>query len=58
MSHPVNDEILESCYEEAIENFCKSNNLTAPMFSLIEDHLGVQYTLNKKAMQLFEDMSM
>ena len=55
MSHPVNDEILESCYEEAIENFCKSNNLTAPMFALIENHLGVQYTLEKKANELFED---
>ena len=55
MSHPVNDEILESCYEEAIENFCKSNNLTAPMFSLIENHLGVQYALEKQARKLFED---
>ena len=55
MSHPVNDEILESCYEEAIENFCKSNNLTASMFSLIENHLGVQYALDKQARKLFED---
>ena len=55
MSHSVNDEILETCYEEAIESFCKSNNLTAPMFALIENHLGVQYTLEKKANELFED---
>ena len=58
MSHPVNDELLETCYETAIEEFCTSNNLTAPMFALIENHLGVQYTLNRKALQLFEDMSM
>ena len=55
MSHPVNDEILESCYEEAIESFCKSNNLTAPMFSQIENHAGVQIALEKHARKLFED---
>ena len=55
MSHPVNDEILESCYEEAIESFCKSNNLTAPMFSQIENHAGVQIALEKNARKLFED---
>ena len=55
MSHSVNDEILETCYEEAIENFCKSNNLTATMFALIQNHLGVQYALEKQARKLFED---
>ena len=55
MSHAVNDEILETLYEEAIESFCKSNNLTAPMFALIEDHLGVQYVIEKNARKLFED---
>ena len=55
MSHPVNDELLETCYEEAIESFCKSNNLTAPMFKLIENHLGVQYVLERNARKLFED---
>ena len=55
MSHAVNDEILETCYEEAIENFCKSNNLTAPMFSLIENNSGVQLALDKQARKLFED---
>ena len=55
MSHPVNDELLESCYEEAIESFCKSNNLTAPMFSQIENHAGVQIALERNARKLFED---
>ena len=55
MSHPVNDELLESCYEEAIESFCKSNNLTAPMFSQIEKHAGVQIALERNARKLFED---
>ena len=55
MSHPVNDELLETCYEEAIESFCKSNNLTAPMFSQIENHAGVQIALEKNARKLFED---
>ena len=55
MSHPVNDELLETCYEEAIESFCKSNNLTAPMFSQIENHAGVQIALERNARKLFED---
>ena len=55
MSHSVNDEILETCYEEAIESFCKSNNLTAPMFSQIENHAGVQIALERNARKLFED---
>jgi hypothetical protein len=54
MSHPVNDEILESCYEEAVENFCTSNKLTPKMFALIENHLGVQYAIDKQAHKLFE----
>ena len=58
MSHPVNDELLETCYEDAVTEFCTSNKLTPKMFALIEDHLGVQYTLNRKALQLFENMSM
>jgi len=57
MSHPVNDELLETCYDDAVTEFCTSNKLTPKMFALIEDHLGVQYTLNRKALQLFENMS-
>ena len=55
MSTLHHESLYETCYEEAIESFCKSNNLTAPMFALIENHLGVQYTLEKKANELFED---
>ena len=55
MSTLHHESLYETCYEEAIENFCKSNNLTAPMFALIENHLGVQYALEKQARKLFED---
>ena len=55
MSTLHHESLYETCYEEAIESFCKSNNLTAPMFALIEDHLGVQYVLEKNARKLFED---
>ena len=55
MSTLHHESLYETCYEEAIESFCKSNNLTAPMFALIEDHLGVQYVIEKNARKLFED---
>ena len=55
MSTLHHEEIYETCYEEAIESFCKSNNLTAPMFSQIENHAGVQIALEKNARKLFED---
>ena len=56
MSVLHHEEILETCYETAVEEFCTSNKLTPEMFALIEDHLGVQFALEKKAKQIFEDM--
>jgi len=41
--------------EQAIQEFCEANKLTPDMFALIEDHLGVQIALDRKANQLFED---
>ena len=55
MSTLHHESLYETCYEEAIESFCKSNNLTAPMFSQIENHAGVQIALEKQAHKLFED---
>ena len=56
MSTLHHESLLETCYETAVEEFCTSNKLTPEMFALIEDHLGVQFALEKKALQIFEDM--
>ena len=56
MSTLHHESILETCYETAVEEFCTSNKLTPEMFALIEDHLGVQFVLEKKALQIFEGM--
>ena len=47
---------LETCFETAVEEFCTSNKLTPEMFAEIEQHKGVQIALEKKALQIFEDM--
>ena len=55
MSVLHHESILEDCMEQAIAEFCEANNLTAEMFALIEDHLGVQIALDRKANALFEE---
>ena len=55
MSSLHHESILEDCMEQAIAEFCESNKLTAEMFALIEDHLGVQIALDRKAIALFEE---
>ena len=54
MSVLHHESILEDCMEQAITEFCEANKLTSEMFALIEDHLGVQIALDKKAMSIFE----
>ena len=54
MSSLHHESVLEDCMEQAIAEFCESNKLTAEMFALIEDHLGVQLALDKKANLIFE----
>ena len=56
MSVLHHEELQETCYETAVEEFCTSNKLTPEMFAEIEQHEGVQLALEKKAMQIFEDM--
>ena len=56
MSCLQNELLLEQCFEEAVEDFCTSNNLTPEMFATIENHLGVQIALDKSARQKFEGM--
>tara|TARA_B100001057_G_scaffold56707_1_gene50230 strand:+ start:150 stop:326 length:177 start_codon:yes stop_codon:yes gene_type:complete len=54
MSTLHHESILEDCFETAVTEFCEANNLTSEMFALIEDHLGVQIALDKKANAIFE----
>ena len=55
MSVLHHESILETCMEQAIAEFCEANKLTPNMFALIEDHLGVQIALDRKANALFEE---
>ena len=54
MSVLHHESILEDCFEQAVEEFCTANKLTPEMFATIENHLGVQIALDKKAMSIFE----
>ena len=55
MSVLHHESILEECFEIAVEEFCTANKLTPEMFATIENHLGVQIALDKKANALFEE---
>ena len=55
MSHPVNDEILESCYEDAYNSFKVNNKLTDDQMKEMMKHEGVELAVVKQAMKLFED---
>ena len=48
--------LLETCLDEAVEDFCTSNKLTPEMFAEIENHAGVQSAVWKSAHQKFEDL--
>tara|TARA_S200000501_G_scaffold243725_1_gene228197 strand:- start:316 stop:492 length:177 start_codon:yes stop_codon:yes gene_type:complete len=54
MSTLNHESILEDCMEQAITEFCEANKLDSQMFALIEDHLGVQIALDRKANEIFE----
>ena len=54
MSVLHHESILEDCMEQAVTEFCEANKLTPEMFATIEDHLGVQITLDRKANAIFE----
>ena len=49
MSHPVNDEILESCYEDAYNNFMVNNKLTDDQMQELILHRGVEDAIIKQA---------
>ncbi len=48
--------LLETCLDEAVEEFCTSNQLTPEMFAEIENHVGVQTAVLKSAYEKFEDL--
>ena len=56
MSVLHHESILEQCFDEAVEEFCSSNQLSPEMFAEIENHEGVQLALEKLTMQRFEDL--
>ena len=56
MSVLHHESILEQCFEEAVEQFCSSNQLSPEMFAEIENHEGVQIALEKLTMKRFEDL--
>ena len=54
MSVLHHESILEDCMEQAFTEFCEANKLTPEMFATIENHLGVQIALERKANTIFE----
>ena len=56
MSVAHHEELLDTCYESAVEQFCTSNKLTPEMFAQIEDHEGVQIALVRLAQKIFDDL--
>ena len=56
MSVLHHESILETCMEQAITEFCEANKLTPEMFATIENHLGVQIALDRKANAIFEEV--
>ena len=56
MSTLHHETILETCFDEAVVDFCLANNLTPEMFATIEDHVGVQIALDRSARTKFEEL--
>ena len=56
MSTLHHESILETCFDEAVIDFCEANDLTPEMFAQIEKHEGVQIALEKSARAKFDDL--
>jgi len=56
MSTLHHESLLETCFDEAVVDFCLANELTPEMFAEIERNSGVQLALEKSARQKFEDL--
>tara|TARA_B100000214_G_scaffold27874_1_gene18213 strand:- start:283 stop:459 length:177 start_codon:yes stop_codon:yes gene_type:complete len=56
MSVLHHESLLETCFDQAWEEFRINNKLTVEQMTQIENHEGVQIALNKKADKMFEDL--
>ena len=57
MSVLHHESILESCLDQAWEEFRGHNQLTHEQMREMESHEGVQIALEKSAVKLFEDLA-
>ena len=58
MSVSHHEEILETCYENAYEQFRIHNKLNQEQMQELILHSGVQLAIEKSARKMFEDMCM
>ena len=56
MSVLHHEALLETCYDEAVEEFMTANKLDYEMFRQIEDHEGVMLAIEKNARRKFDDL--
>ena len=54
MSVLHHESLLETCFDEATEEFMTANKLDFEMFRQIENHEGVMLAIEKKARALFD----
>jgi hypothetical protein len=56
MSVLHHESLLESCFDQAWEDFRVHNQLSVEQMNEIESHEGVQIALCRSAQRMFEDM--
>ena len=56
MSVLHHEQLLETCFDEAVEEFMTANKLDFEMFRQIENHEGVMLAIEKSAREKFEDL--
>ena len=54
MSVLHHEALLETCFDEAVEEFMTANKLDFEMFRQIQDHEGVMLAIEKSAKALFD----
>ena len=56
MSVLHHESLLESCFDQAWEDFRVHNQLSVEQMNEIESHEGVQIALRSRAERMFEDL--
>ena len=56
MSVLHHEALLETCFDEAVEEFMTANKLDFEMFRQIENHEGVMLAIEKNARAKFNDL--